>query len=545
MRSHSHHRFTTSFISTVLFAATLLLSACGKRETRVEAGLRTQTIHLCNLGEVNDLDPQLADTHQTNWVISCFFEGLYTYHPKTSEPEPAVAERAETSADGLTWTFHLRRTARWSNGDPVTARDFVFAYRRILSPKLGAEYAAMLYALKNGEAFHKNQITDPSQIGATAADDHTLVLTLDHPVPYLPTMLCHSSWFPLHQPTIEKFGPMAQRGSQWTRPGNLVGNGYFTLAEWKPNQYIRGVKSPTYWDRDNVKLNEVFWYPIDSQDGQDRAFRAGQLHVTADMSPAKIASYRKEHPELLQSYMAMATYLYRFNVTRPPLNDVRVRRALAMSIDRKRIVEEITRGGQTPAGNFTPTGTNGFVANAGISQDLAEAKRLLAEAGFPEGKDFPRLQLLYNTHDVHKVIAEAVQQMWRVNLGIDIGIVNQEAKVWHTSMTALDYDIARFAWVGDYLDPSTFLDIMTTGNGNNNTGCSNSEYDRLIDAAKNSPDQAKRFEYFQRCEEILATEAPMAPVYFYNMNNLRHPTVKGWYGNLLDNHPLKGVYLAP
>ncbi len=532
-------------VSILTLLGAFLLTACSKRETRVEAGNRTQTIHLCNLGEVNDLDPQIADTHQTNWVISSFFEGLFQYDAKTSEPVSALAERWEASADGLTWTFHLRPAARWSNGDPLTARDFVFAYQRILSPRLGAEYAQMLYVLKNGEPFHQGKLTDPALLGVAARDDHTLVLTLEHPAPYLPTMLCHSSWFPLHRPSIEKSGPIDQRGGQWTRPGNLVSNGYFTLAEWKPNQYIRGVKSQTYWDRDNVKLNEVFWYPVDSQDGQDRAFRAGQLHVTADMSPVKILQYRKENSPHLQSYLMMATYLYRLNTTRPPLNDVRVRRALAMAIDRKGIVEDVMRGGQIPAGNFTPPGTGGFTAKAAVPYDLVEARRLLAEAGFPEGKGFPRLQLLYNTHDVHKVIAETVQQMWRRNLGIDIGITNQEAKVWHSSMTSLNYDIGRFAWVGDYLDPSTFLDIMTTGNGNNNTGWSNAEYDRLIEAAKNSPDQARRFEYFQRCEQILADEVPMAPVYFYFMNNLRQTSVKGWYGNILDNHPLKGVYLAP
>jgi oligopeptide transport system substrate-binding protein len=530
-------------------AAAVLFGVLGlqpaQAETPVEAGYRTQTLHLGNLSEPNDLDPQIADSQQTFTIIMSLMEGLAQYDPKSNEPVPAVAERWEVSSDNLRWTFHLRKNSKWSNGDPVTAHDFVFAYQRMLSPAFGAEYAYMLHALKNGAEFNAGKITDASQIGARAVDDHTLELSLAHAVPYLPAMVCHAAWYPLHKPTIEKFGRIDQRGTLWTRPGNYVGNGYMVLADWKPNQFIRVTKSPTYWDRDAIKLNEVFIYPIENEDAEERAFRSGQLHITSTLPISKIAVYKKERPDVFDPRIFLATYFYRFNVTKPPLNDARVRRALSMAIDRERLVKFVTRGEQPPAGNLTPPNTAGFTSTAGIRTDIAAAKKLLAEAGFPNGRDFPRFDIYFNTNQGHRQIAEAIQQMWKRNLGIDVGLYNQEAKVYVDAMRNGDYAIARFGWVGDYLDPSTFLDIMTSDSGNNQTGWKNEEYDRLIAAAKTTADREKRYEYYQRCEQILAEEAPIAPIYFYTRNNLRLPSVKGWYGNLLDLHPLKGVYLEP
>ncbi len=524
-------------------ALPVVFVGCAKRESNVIAGNRDQILHLGNLSEPNDLDPHITDSQQTFNLVMAFFEGLTQYDAKTCEPVPAVAERWEVSADNLTWTFHLRTNAKWSNGDPVTAHDFVFAYRRMLSPKLAAEYASFLFALKNGEAFNSGNITDPALIGARAADDRTLVLTLDHPVPYLPAVVCHSAWYPVHRATLEKFGGADRRGTVWTRPGNLVGNGYFTLVDWKPNQFIRGVRNEHYWDRAAVKLREVIFYPIESSDSEERTFRAGQLHVTSSLPISKIAVYEAEKSPAYNPSPVLATYIYRFNVTKPPLNDVRVRRALAMSIDRTSIVRDVAKGKQTPAGNFCPPGIAGFTATSSVPQDISAAQKLLAEAGFPGGAGFPKLEILFNTNEGHRQIAEAVQQMWRKNLGVEIGLYNQEGKVWSDTMRAGNYTIARFAWVGDYLDPSTFLDIMTSDNGNNQTGWKNAEYDRLIAEARSTADQARRHALYQRCEEILAAECPLAPVYFYTRNNLVRPEVRGWYGNLLDLHPLKGVSL--
>ena len=523
--------------------AVALFSGCGKRDTAVSAGNRDQVIHIGNLSEPVDLDPHIISSHQDFQVVMALFEGLAQYDPKTSEPIPALAERWETSADNLTWTFHLRRNGKWSNGEPVTAHDFVWSFQRMLMPGLGAEYANMLFVLKNAEELFTKKISDPAQLGARATDDHTLVLTLARPTPYLLSMLCHSAWYPLHRATVEKFGQADQRGNQWTRPGNMVSNGYFRLVEWKPNQLIRVERSETYWDREQVKLKGAVFYPIESGDAEERSFRSGQLHVTTTLPISKIAVYEKEGKEFYHPHSHLATYVFRFNVNVPPLNDARVRRALAMAIDRPTLVREVTRGGQLPAGNFCPPDIAGFTARVKVPTDPAAAKALLAEAGFPDGKGFPKLEILFNTNESHRQICEAIQQMWKKTLGIDVGLYNQEAKVWNDSMRTLNYQIARFAWVGDYLDPSTFLDILTGDNGNNQTGWKNAEYDRLIEQANNTADKAKRYELYQRCEEILAQECPVAPIYFYARNNLRRPEVKGWYGNLLDNHPLKGVYL--
>ncbi|MSU65124.1 MAG: peptide ABC transporter substrate-binding protein [Opitutus sp.] len=536
------HAFASRLLVTLL-AAGFATSGCAKRGTVVEAGNRTQSIHIGNLGEPNDLDPQIADSQQTMNICMAFFEGLAQYDPKTSEPVPAVAESWESNPDATRWTFHLRANAKWSDGNPVTAHDFVFAYRRLLSPKLAAEYASLLYALKNGRAFNAGKITAPELIGAKAVDDRTLVLEMEHPVPYLPTMVCHGSWYPLPRQVLEKFGPVDQRGSRWTRPGNLVGNGYFLLTEWKPHQYVHGTKSPTYWDRDKVQLNECFFYPIESEAAEERTYRSGQLHVTSTLPISKISVYEKNGGGAYQPHVFLATFFLRFNLAKPPLNDARVRRALSLAIDRERFVRDVMRGHQLPAGHLTPPDTAGFTAKTDVKFDLPAAQKLLAEAGFPEGRGFPRIEILYNNTEANRLISEALQQMWRKGLGVDIGLINQESKVWADSMRARDYQIARMAWIGDYLDPSSFLELMTGESGNNMTGWQNPEYDRLYAEASQTLDPIRRYQLYQRCEEIIAAESPIAPIYFYTRNNLVRPEVKGWCGNLLDYHPLKGVYL--
>lgn len=534
----------TSPLRLFLAALTLLACAgCGSRETAVESGNRQQILHLGNLGEPTDLDPHIISSLQDFQIVMNLIEGLTTYHPQTSEAAPGVAERWESSADGITWTFHLRRNAVWSNGDPVTAHDFVWSYQRVLSPGLGSEYAYMLFVLAGAEDFNAGRLTDFARVGVKAADDHTLVLTLRHPVPYLPALVAHSTWFPVHRATIEKFGRMDQRGTLWTRPGNYVGNGAFVLKEWKPNQVIVVAKSPTYWDRDAVRLNEAHIYPIESSTTEEAAFRSGQLHITAQIPSDKIAVYKQTQPELLHQETNLATYFYRFNVTRPALGDARVRRALSLAIDRRAIVEHVTKGGQVPAYTLTPPNTAGYTAPPGFTEDVEAARRLLAEAGFPEGRGFPRMEILYNTTEGHRLIAEAIQQMWRRNLNIEVGLYNQEAKVWNDTMRQMDYQIARMAWVGDYLDPSTFLELMTSSSGNNQTGWSNPEYDRLVAEAGRTGDRERRYALYREAETILMNEMPVMPIYYYTRNNLRLPSVKGWYGNLLDLHLFKGVYL--
>ncbi len=529
--------------AALLIASALTLIGCSRHESAVESGNRQQILHLGNLTEPSDLDPHIITSQQDYNILLALFEGLLSLDPQDLHPVPGVAERWEVSSDGRIYTFHLRTNAKWSNGDPVTAHDFIYAFRRILSPAFGAEYSYMHFVVKNAEAYNKGQLTDFSRVGYRALDDHTLQITLNDSTPYFLGLVAHHSWFPVHAPTIEKFGKMDQRGTQWTRPENFVGNGPFRLKDWRMHQVIVAGKSPTYWDADKVRLKEIHFYPIESVDTDERAFRAGQLHITSTMPQAKIDSYRVEHPDLLHIETYLATCFYRLNVTKPPLDNPKVRRALGMAIDRESLVKNVLRGGQLAAYNLTPPNVAGYLARARQPTDFAAARKLLAEAGYPDGAGFPKLEILFNTNEGHKQIAEAIQQMWKQNLNVDVTLVNQEAKVYSDTMRRLDYQIARYAWIGDYVDPNTFLGLMISDGGNNQTGWSNPEYDRLIQEAGRTADLEKRKEVFQKAEAILMDEAPLIPIYFYTRCNLRRPNVKGWFSNLLDVHPYKGVYL--
>lgn len=525
-------------------AVLLLLPACKRADTRASAGDRTQTLHLGNSSEPSDLDPQLVTSITDAQIVINLMEGLTAMDPKDAHPVPGVAEKWEVSADKLTWTFHLRANARWSNGDPVTARDFAYSYRRMLSPNLASEYASLLYCLRGAEAYSTGKLTDFAGVGVRVIDDRTLALTLHTPVAYLPALVMHQAWHPVHQATIEKFGRMDERGTRWTRPGNYVGNGPFTLATWEPNQVIRLVKSETYWDRDAVRLRAVNIYPIEDRVTEEASFRAGQLHISATIPPDKIETYKRDHPELLRQEPTFATYYLTYNTTRPPLNDPRVRRALALVIDRPALCEKVLRGGRTPAYALVPAGIAGYEAIVGFKEDVAEAKRLLAEAGFKDGAGFPRLELL-TAKGGSSQMPEAMQQMWKTHLGIDIAIVLQEGRVFFDSLRTKAYDIAPAGWVGDYLDPSSFLDLFTRGNGNNHTGWTSPAYDRLIAEALTAGDDAVRYPLYRQAEELLMAEMPVGPLVYGRRNYLALPSVKGWEPNVLDLHPLKGVHLEP
>jgi oligopeptide transport system substrate-binding protein len=532
------------FFSVALAVALVALHAgCGKRETRVQYGTRHKILHLTRGGEPQELDPQIVIGQTENYIVLALFEGLVVEDPRDLHPIPGVAERWETSPDSLTYTFFLRRNARWSNGWPVTARDFLASYQRILTPSIASQYAYMLYVVKNAEAYNTGKLTNFTEVGFQAPDDYTLRITLGSPTPYFLSLINHMSWFPVHVPTIAQYGDPFNRSTVWTRPGRIVGNGPFVLTDWKVNYQVVMKKSPTYWDATNVHLQEIHFYAMENQDAEERAFRAGQLHVNFILPSTKIDRYQREHSKLLQIVPHLATYFYRFNVTKPPLRDRRVREALNIAIDRESLVRNVTRGGQLPASSVVPPGTAGYTSRTALSTNLARARQLLREAGFPEGQGFPPIQILYNTMEDHRLIAEAIQQMWKNNLGIDARLVNEEWKVYLDSMHQLKYDVARGGWVGDYVDPNTFLDCFVTDGGNNDTGWSNAEYDRLIKEAAHTRDPAERYEIFHRAEAILMTELPILPIYYYTRVYVQRPELRGWYPTLNDSHPYKFVDL--
>lgn len=538
----------------LLVVVPLLLLGCGKKQTSAPGSAPKgaspapgaageKILHFGNGTEVQDLDPQIVTGVPENKVINALFEGLVSTGPEGSDTVPGTAERWDVSPDGLVYTFHIRADARWSNGDALTARDFVRSYQRILTPSLAAEYAYKLHHVIGAEEFNRGQLKDFAQVGVKALDDRRLEIRLKRRTPFLLEAMKHYSWFPVHLPTIEKFGDPYRRGSAWTRAENIVGNGSFVMREWRANQKIIVARSPTYWDRANVKLDQIHFYAIESMDTEERMFRSGQLHKTNELPVSKIDTYKRDFPAAYREDPYYGVYFYRLNTTRAPLNDKRVRRALALALDRDAIIKNVARGGQTPAYNLVPPSPR-YRSTVRIQGDLAEARRLLAEAGFPEGRGFPKLDLLYNTSENHRTIAEAVQQMWRRNLGIDIGLVNQEWKVYLDSQDVLNYDICRAGWIGDYTDPNSFIDMWVKGGGNNDTGWSSAEYERLLAASYAAPDDTARFALYQQMEAILADEVPFVPLYFYTRVFALNPKVK-WPVNVIENHNWKFVDLAP
>jgi oligopeptide transport system substrate-binding protein len=516
---------------------------CTRRTTPVEKGTKDKVLLIGNQVEPQDLDPHIITGVQEYHIVSALFEGLVNEDPEDLHPIPGAARSWTKSEDGLFYTFILQKNGAWSNGDPVRASDFVFSFRRILSPGLASEYAYMLFCIKNAEAYNKGTLIDFSKVGASAPDDTTLTISLAKPTPYFLSLITHSAWYPVHPPTILKFGAIDQRGSDWTRPGNLVSNGPFVLTKWMLNTVIEVHKNPRYWDSHIVRLNGIRFYPIENNQTEERAFRTGQLHITTNVPVAKIQWYRDNRPSCLRIDPYLATYFYLVNIHRPPFDDVRVRRALSLSIDRNGIVEHVVKGNQLPAFCFTPPNTHGYTGPAEIDFDTMEARRLLRDAGFGEGRPFPRFSLLYNTSESHHVIAQAIQEMWKKYLHIDVTLKNQEWKVYLASTHDRDYDIARMGWTGDYNDPVTFLDMWITGGGNNRVGFSEARYDSLINAASFESDSASRYALLKRAESLLLERMPIIPIYFYTNPFLLHPSVQKWRPNILNHHPYKFVDL--
>ena len=518
------------------------LPGCKKRETDVARGIREQVLHRGLAADLKGLDPHLETGLPEINVISALFEGLVGEHPETGAPVPAVAERWETSDDGLVWTFHLRADARWSNGDPVTARDFVASIRRVLTRSLGADNAAMLFVLANAEAWYQGGLTDFTQVGARAVNDRTLRLTLAHPAPYLPTLLSHPVCYPVHLPTLEKNGGSTNRDTRWTEPATFVGNGPFVLKVNRRSEVIIADKSSTYWDAASVRLNSIHFHPAADVDGEERAFRSGQLHITEALPVAKVEGYRRDHPDVLRISPFLDTYFYRLNTTRPGLDHKLVRRALSLAIDRRALTDRITRGGQQPAAAFTPPGIGGYEPPALLGTDLALARTLLAEAGYPEGRGLPPLEIMINTSGNHRVIAEAVQQMWR-QLGVQVQVNNMEMSSLFAKRRALDYSVMRAEWVADFADPKSFLDVFRGGSSNNHTGWSSLAYDAALRAADLAVDPAARQELLRQAESVLLDELPIIPIYHFTTVRLVHPAVRGWHPLPLDRHPYKHVWL--
>lgn len=520
------------------------LSGCKKRESDVARGIREQVLYRGLASDPNMLDPHLITGLPEVNVVTALFEGLVGEDPQDGHPVPAVAEKWEMSTDGLTWTFHLRPTAKWSNGEPVTAQDFVNSIQRVLTPALLADNANMLFVLARAEQWHRGDLKDFSQVGVKAIDPHTLQLTLAHPAPYLLTLLSHPIWFPVYLPALEKAGGATQRDNKWTSPENFVGNGPFTLKTWRRGELIAADKSPTYWDAATVRLNSIQFRPAEDRESEERAFRAGQLHITEALPVSKVDSYRRNQPDVLRISPFLDTYFYRLNTTRPGLDNKLVRQALSLALDRKAIVEKITRGGQQAAHSLVPPTITGYTPPQGLAEDFAKAQALLVQAGYPAGQGLPPIEIMINSSGNHRIIAEAVQQMWR-KLGLQVELNNMEQATLFAKRRALDYIVMRAEWAADFADPKSFLDVFRGGSSNNHTGWANLTYDARLLEADRSPAPEKRAHEMQQAEAILLEEMPIIPLYYFTTVRLVHPSVHGWYPLPLDRHPYKHVWLEP
>jgi oligopeptide transport system substrate-binding protein len=532
------------FAGGVALAALLALSGCRPRETPVETGDRNQVLHRSIGPEVSDLDPQLATQANDYSVLSALFEGLVDEDPVDLHPVPGVAQHWEIAPDGLTWTFHLRPDARWSNGDPVTAQDFIASWRRILLPSLGAENATQLYVIAGAEAFNRAAAGFAS-VGLGAPDPHTLVVRLEHPTASFLARLTQPAWWPVHLPTLSHWGAATERGHPWALPGRLIGNGPFVLSAWQPGQEIVVTASPTFWNARALRLRAIHFHLIDALDAEELAFRAGQLHLTEALPPGKVDTYRRDAPSRLRIDPLLGTYYLRVNVRRPGLDDVRVRRALWLAVDRAALVAKVLRGGQQPATTFTPPGLAGYAPAPGPGFDPAGARRLLAAAGHAGGAGLREFGLLYSSSEVNRAIAEALQEMWRRELGVHVHLENRDVKSLLAARRIGAYDLLRSSWIADYEDPSTFLDPMRTADGNNATGWSNPAYDAAVAAAARTLEPSARNALFAYAERLLVAEAPILPLYHYTHVFLIAPSVQGWHPTLLDHHPYQAVSLVP
>ena len=531
---------TLSFF--IIFA---FVYGCSENITPVDSGLEKQIYHHGNGSEPQGIDPHIVTGVPEHHILISLCEGLTIPNPNPDDMNGYMAGTAESwsvSEDGREYIFNINKNARWSNGEPVTANDFVWSWKRILTASLGSQYPDMLYYLVGAYEYHNGLTDDFSQVGVKAIDQKTLKVNLKNPTPFFLGLLSHYSTWPVHKETVLKYGDIDDRNGEWTRPGNFVCNGPFQLQSWELNNKIIVEKNPYYYDASIVKLNEIHYYPVSNVMTEDRMFRAGQLHLTSTLPSQKCPIYIEENPNLrIDPYMG--TYFYRINTNHEALKDVRVRKALAYSIDRELLVNKVTKCGQIPAYSFTPPGSNGYEPKTQIPFDPELAKSLLEDAGYSDENPFPKLEILFNTNEDHRKIALAIQQMWQVNLGIEIELVNQDWKVYLNREMIGDFQISRAGWIGDYEDPNTFLDLMRPNRGNNKTGWENIEYDELVEKANTINNQSERYEMLYKAEEILIDNMPIIPLYTYVRSYQLSPDVKGFNPHILDHHHPKFIYL--
>jgi oligopeptide transport system substrate-binding protein len=532
----------SSFLRALWFglagAALGALAACGDgtqaNKAAVPGGEPGEVVlHNGNAAEPGTLDPHLANGTWENNIIGDLLMGLTTENAK-GEPVPGAAERWETSADGLTWTFHLREH-QWSDGKPVTAGDFVFAWRRILDPKTAADYAYYLHLIKNAEAVNTGKMPG-TELGVSAPDDKTLVVTLEHPAPYLLEYLTLYPTFPVPRHVIEA------KGEAWTRAGEYVGNGAYVLKEWIPNDRVTLDKNPEFYDAANVKVDRVIYYPTTDYGAALRRLRAGELDIQDRLPQLEIDWLRANMPEILRIAPLLTTEYLVANEGHKPFDDARIREALNLALDRETLTSRITRVGHLPAYGLVPPGTANYPGEVVFgfkSMPLAErikrAQQLMQQAGYGPNKRLKTTLAIRSTSPDALRVPAAIQSMWR-EIYVDVDLVQNDAAVFYAKLREKDFDIAVAGWSGDFNDATSFLDLLRQGNANNHGAYSNPKFDSLLDSANVESDLKKRGKLLAEAEQLALNEYALIPSFFWVSGQLVRPYVKGWESNATDVH---------
>ncbi len=500
-----------------------------------------QTFTYRILDEHSSVDPQVVEDVTGSELVRDLFEGLYN-QDADGNLVPGVALSHDVNDAKDVYTFHLRPEAKWSNGEPVTAGDFVYAWQRLVDPELASPYSwfGELMSIENAGAILAGEM-DKSELGVSAIDDHTLEVRLTASLPYFPLMTTHASTFPAPQAVIEQFG------DEWTKPGNIVGNGAYVLTEHVPQERSVRERNPMYWDNDNTVIDKVVALVINDENTALARYLAGELDKT-EVPAGQYPSLKEQYPDEAVSFPRLCNYYYTFNLTEtgnPAFQDQRVREALSLAVDRDVIVDKVLQGGQSPAYTFTPAATAGFTvpdveaANMSQAERDAKAKELMAEAGY--GADNPlSFSMIYNTSEGHQKIAVAMTQMWKQKLGVQAELANMEWQTFLETRGNQDFELARGAWCGDYNEASTFLDLVDSGSGYNDGKYASEAVDALLAQAKTAADPQP---LYTEIEQIIAADVPVIPVYHYAGVLMLDTDLKGWpIQNVEQNWYSKDLY---
>jgi oligopeptide transport system substrate-binding protein len=488
----------------------------------------------------NSADPESLDPHKTSTVYEAhilrdLFLGLTTEDAK-AETIPGAAESWTVSDDQKVWTFHLRKDGKWSDGSPVTANDFVFSWQRLVTPATGAEYAYMLSPVVNADEITAGT-KKPEELGVKAVDDDTFEVTLKAPTPYFLEMLTHQATYAVSKANVEKFG------DDFTKPGNLVSNGAYTLAEFVPNDHIKLLKNPDFYDAANVKIDVVNYIPTEDRSTAVKRFEAGELDSNDDFPTEQLTDLKAKLGDKIHVGPYLGTYYYVFKMTDEPWSNPKVRQAISEGIDRDFLAEQVWQNTMIPAYSFVPPGISGYQAQALTYADKDqldredEAKQALEALGYTPEHPL-HMEIRYNTSENHKATAVAIQEQLKP-LGVDVTIVNTDTKTHYAMLENHgDFDIARAGWIADYKDPENFLSLCRTGTGNNYSQYSDADYDKLMASAAAESDPAARMKDLSDAEAIgVARDLCVLPLLFYSYHTLVSDRLKGWEDNVMDKHP--------